>query len=126
MTRAEHGLRFALLFALEVIIALYGERHFVRPFLGDVLVVGLIYSAVQVVLLGPARRVLATVVAFAFLIEILQWFDIVAVLGLQNSQAASLLIGRTFSWLDFLAYLVGGALVWALERRDAESCSAAS
>lgn len=120
MTRLNYGLSFLGLLGLETLIALYGERNFVRPFLGDVLVIGLIYAFLQMILLAPARRMVIGVVSLAFLIEIGQWFDFVALLGLQDSRVASVVLGRTFSWLDFLAYVTGGGLVLWLERSRRE------
>lgn len=100
-----------VLFLIEVVIAGYGEKTFVRPFLGDVLVVALLYALTQAVLLAQPQRIVIAVVGFACLIEVAQYFDFVALLGLQNSPLLSLLLGRTFSWLDFLAYFCGGLLV---------------
>lgn len=110
MVRLKYAALFTLLFLIELGIALYVHDGFVRPFLGDTLVVILIYFFCQIFLLRPALRVSLGVLAFAFTVEFLQAVDVVALLGLQQHVWLSIAIGRTFSWSDLLAYSVGSAL----------------
>lgn len=96
-----------LLFAVEVCIALFLEDAIIRPFVGDVLVVALIYCFFRIFLNVTAWKVALGVFLFACTIEILQYFDYVALLGLQNNRVLSVVMGRTFHPLDFVAYFVG-------------------
>jgi hypothetical protein len=98
------------LFGVELYIALYVHDGFIRPFLGDTLVVLLIYLFCQIFLLKPARPVALGVLLFAFIVEFFQAVDIVAVLGWQNIEWLSIVIGRSFSWADLVAYTVGAVL----------------
>ena len=43
------------------------------------------------------------VLLFACLVEILQYFDYVELLGWENNRVLSVGMGRTFEWSDFLA-----------------------
>ena len=47
------------------------------------------------------------VFAFAACVEIGQYFDVVALLGLADNRFLSVALGRTFSWLDLVCYAVG-------------------
>ena len=96
------------LFAVEVLIALYGEG-FVRHTLGDVLATALVYMGVRT--LSAARPLYVAIFAFAFSagVEIAQALDLIGVLGLERSGLARLVLGTTFSWLDMAAYGVGAA-----------------
>lgn len=105
-----------LFFITEVLIALFVHDNFVRPYLGDVLVVILIYCFVKSFLKVPVITAAASVLLFAFAIEFLQYLNIVELLGWQQSRLASTVVGRSFSWADILCYLVGCILIVAIEK----------
>ncbi|MET0287217.1 MAG: DUF2809 domain-containing protein, partial [Polyangiales bacterium] len=58
------------LFLVEVAIALWVHDDFVRPYVGDVLVVPLVYFGVMTVHRGRPLRVLAGVFVFACIVEL--------------------------------------------------------
>lgn len=97
-------------FLVELWIALFVDDGFVRPYLGDVLVIPLVYCAVATffevrpVLLGVA------VFGFACAVELGQLGDWVTVLGLADNRLARTVLGTTFSTHDLIAYAVGSAL----------------
>ena len=103
------------LLTIEVLIALYVNDHFIRPYLGDMLVVIVIYTFVRIFV--PERWPLLTLAIFIFAIfvEILQWFHIVDVLGISYSRFFSVLFGGVFDWKDILCYGLGCALVGLYE-----------
>lgn len=105
----------AFLFALEICIALFVTDSIVRPFVGDVLVVALIYCFLRIFLRIAYWKAALGVLAFACTIEILQYFDYVARLGLENNRVLSVALGRTFEWLDFAAYLAGFLFIILIE-----------
>lgn len=95
------------LFTAEVLIALYIHDRIIRPFVGDYLVVILLYSMVKTILAIPAGRVAMAVLLFAYAIEILQFFHIINLLGLQHNVWARVVIGTDFEWIDLFAYTFG-------------------
>ncbi|MEO6669959.1 MAG: DUF2809 domain-containing protein, partial [Ferruginibacter sp.] len=99
-----------ILFFTEVLIALYVHDKIVRPYIGDVLVVILIYSFIRSFLELPALRLAIAVLLFAFLIEFLQYLQIVKLLGLHENKLARIVIGTSFAWNDILAYC-GGIMI---------------
>lgn len=105
-----------ILFIIELLIALFVRDSFVRPYLGDYLVVFLIYCAVRTVLDAPVINVAIAVLLFAYLIEVLQYFQIVNKLGLQNNIVARTVIGYGFEWIDLIAYTLGILTILTLER----------
>lgn len=106
-----------LLFITEVIIAMYVRDTIIRPYGGDFLVVILIYCAVKSVMNISVTTAAIGVLLFAYLIETLQYFHIVKVLGLQDSKIASVVIGTGFEWMDILMYTGGVLLVWLIETK---------
>lgn len=105
-----------ILFAVEVCIALFIKDKLIRPFIGDVLVVVLIYCFLKIFLNIAYWKAAFGVLLLACLIEILQYFDYVTLLGLENSRVLSVILGRTFEWLDFAAYFTGFLLIILIEK----------
>jgi hypothetical protein len=100
-----------LLFITEVCIALFVRDNFIRPYLGDVLVVILIYCFVKSFWTISVIKAAMAVLLFAFGVETLQYFAIIEKLGLQNNSLARTVIGTSFAWEDILAYIVGIVIV---------------
>lgn len=104
------------IFIIEFCIALFLKDSVVRPFVGDVLVVVLIYCFLRIMLKSSAWKIAFGVLIFACLIEILQYFDYVKLLGLENNRILSVAMGRTFEWTDFIAYFTGFLLIIFIEK----------
>ena len=104
------------LFLIELSIALWVNDDFVRPYLGDVLVVILIYAFVRAFFKVAIVPTAIGVLVFAFAVEILQYFKIVELLGWESSAIARTIIGTTFTWEDLIAYTVGVGILLALEK----------
>jgi hypothetical protein len=47
---------------------------------------------------------------------LLQYFQVIVLLGLEKSKIAKTVIGTSFSGLDLLTYVVGLAIVFVVER----------
>lgn len=105
-----------LIFLIEILIALFVNDNFVRPYLGDVLVVILIYCFIKSFLKLPVLNVAAFVLIFSFTVEFLQFFDIVEKLHLEKSKIARTVIGTSFSWIDLLTYIAGFTIVLLIEK----------
>lgn len=57
------------------------------------------------------------VLIFSYFVEMLQYFNVVNVLGLQNSKVARVIIGTSFAWQDILAYTTGIIAVIVVENQ---------
>jgi Protein of unknown function (DUF2809) len=104
------------LLALEIIIALYVHDAIVRPYIGDLLVVILIYCFVKSFFNWPVLKTAFGVLLFSYLVELLQYFKVVERLGLLHCQLAKIIIGVSFEWLDILAYTMGIILLLVVEK----------
>lgn len=107
---------FVILLLIEVVIALFAHDNFIRPFFGDFLVVILIYCFIKSFLNTPLVVTAVAVLLFSYLIEVLQYFNIIKMLGLQNSNLARVVIGTSFEWTDLIAYTLGIGLVILLDK----------
>jgi DNA integrity scanning protein DisA with diadenylate cyclase activity len=106
-----------LLFLTEILIAIFVHDSIIRPFGGDFLVVILLYFFVKSFWNTSVLKVAVSVLLFSFLIEILQYFQLVKLLHLQHSNLAKTVMGTSFAWGDILAYSLGFLAILVFERR---------
>jgi hypothetical protein len=103
------------LLALEVYIGLYMHDAIIRPFGGDFLVVILLYCLFKSFINLPVLLTAGWVLAFAYTVEISQYFHLVSLLGLQHSKIAKILLGTSFSFIDLGMYTLGMLVVIVVE-----------
>lgn len=106
---------FIVLLATEILIALFVHDGFVRPYIGDVLVVGVICAFLRIFIPEKIRLLPILTSAFAAGVELLQLFDFVDIIGLSGSRFFSILLGRTFDIKDIFCYIIGGLIFFAAE-----------
>ena len=97
-----YAICFAGLFVVETLIALFVRDAFIRPYMGDVLVVILIYCFVRMFITRPLRWLPLWIFLFACCIETLQYLQLVTLLGLQNCTLARVVLGTSFSLFAML------------------------
>ncbi len=103
-------------FAIEVVIALYVRDRFVRPYLGDVLAVILVYLGLRTLTRLRVTAAAICALAIAFLVEFGQLFGFVDRIGLSQNRVARIVFGTGFDLHDLLAYAAGALIVVAIER----------
>ena len=106
-----------VLLLIEVLIAVFVHDRFIRPWVGDYLVVMLIYSALKSFLNIPVIAAAIFVLAFSFVVEFLQYLNIVEYFGLQNSPIIRTVLGTSFEWTDLIAYTLGVATILLMEKQ---------
>lgn len=104
------------LLLIEIAIALFVKDKIIRPYIGDLLVVILIYAFVKIWISNRELLVAAGVFVFACIIELLQYLHIVEVLGLDDNKVATVIIGSKFNTLDIVMYLLGTVVVILAEK----------
>lgn len=102
---------FLVLLVIEVLIALFVHDRFVRPYLGDVIVVVVVYCFVRIWIPERFRLMPLWVFLFAVFVEVLQYVRIVEILGVQDNVFLRTVIGTSFSWGDILCYAVGSVVL---------------
>ncbi len=107
---------FTLLLITEVAIAIFHFHRFVRGFLGDVLVIPLLYSLLRGSTKLSVKKAAITVLFVAFTIEFLQYFTIAEILGIQ-SKILKTMLGTSFDPWDLLAYTLGFILILLFEKK---------
>lgn len=113
--RKGYALLACLLLLVEIFIALYVRDSFVRPYLGDFLVVVLVYCFVRAFFNLSVKVAARGTLAFALMVEALQFARVVHRLGLGANRFASVVIGSSAEWRDVLAYALGTGAVFLVE-----------
>jgi len=102
-----------LLFLVEVLIATkLRDVFFVRAYLGDVIVVILLYTFVRTFLQINREKLIVGIFIFSCLVEFAQYFNIAEKLSFQPGSLMYIVIGNSFSWIDILCYAVGCLIVY--------------
>ena len=105
-----------LLLLVEILIAAFAHDRFIRPYVGDFLVVIFLYCFYRSFFKILYTTVALAVLLFSYVVEVSQYFHLINHLGLQQSRLAQLILGSGFAWLDLVAYTLGIALVLLTER----------
>lgn len=117
----KHSIRYAFvalgLLLVEIAIALFVKDKIIRPYIGDLLVVMLIYSFVKIIIPGRIFQVAVGTLIFAYLVEIMQYIGLVEILHLENNNFARTVIGSKFNILDLVMYTMGILLVLVFEKK---------
>lgn len=106
---------FLIVLIMELALALWIKNGFLRVTFGDFLVVVLIYAAGRSVIHIKPIYMAVAVLLFALTVEILQYFKLIYMLGLENNTLARLVLGNTFSFQDIVAYILGVSLIYVID-----------
>lgn len=102
--------------AVEVVIACYVHDRFIRPYVGDVLVVVVVYCFVRIWVPQGVRLLPLYVFLFAAGVEVLQYFHLVELLGVGNNTFLRVVLGSVFDLKDILCYGIGCVFLEGFER----------
>ncbi len=95
------------MFLIEIFIATCVHDKIIRPYIGDVIVVILLYCLTKYIFNITTLKATIGVLVFSFFVEFLQYLNIVNWLGLSHNKLANIIIGNSFSWIDLVCYSVG-------------------
>ncbi|SIQ27977.1 DUF2809 domain-containing protein [Chryseobacterium sp. RU33C] len=119
--KLQFSLKYLLLslfiFFLEVLIATkLSNVFFVRAYLGDVIVVILLYTFVKSFAKVNNQKLILGILIFSFAVEFGQYFHIAEKLGFRPGSLMYIVIGNSFSWIDNLCYAVGCLILYLIVR----------
>nr|WP_312578046.1 DUF2809 domain-containing protein [Sedimentibacter sp.] len=113
--RIYYGISFLILMIVEIVIALYVHDNFIRPYIGDVLVVAVVYCFVRFFVPNGVKFMPLYIFIFAASVEVLQYFQLVKLLKLEECVLARVIIGSTFDIKDIVCYGIGSVVIFTVE-----------
>ncbi|MCU7614460.1 DUF2809 domain-containing protein [Chryseobacterium sp. GMJ5] len=97
-----------IIFLIEVLIATkLKDNFFIRAYLGDVIVVILLYTFIRSFFKTDVYKLIFGIFMFSCLIEFAQFFNIAEKLGFRKGSLMYIVIGNSFSWIDIVCYATG-------------------
>lgn len=119
--RLPYIILFVILVGIEVCIGVFYFNHFIRSYVGDVIIVWVLYCLFRIIF--PERfnsyAVAVGILIFSFIVEFLQKAHIVDILGIEN-QFLRILIGTSYATEDLWSYAAGTAVtilgIWTYRR----------
>ncbi|REC80474.1 DUF2809 domain-containing protein [Chryseobacterium elymi] len=101
------------IFLTEVLIATkLADIFFVRAYLGDVIVVMLLYTFVKTFVKINDEKLILGILIFSCIVEFAQYFMVAEKLGFRPGSLMYIVIGNSFSWIDILCYAAGCLLLF--------------
>ena len=107
--RIVYAALFLLLLAVEIYIGMYVHDSFVRPYIGDLLVVILLWALVRILIPNKVVWLSGAILIFSVLVELSQLIPLVDLLGIKN-RLIRVLMGTSFAYGDLFAYAAGCAI----------------
>ena len=112
---------FLVTLVIEVLIALFIRDRFIRPYIGDVLVVAVVYFFLRIFVPEKYPWLPAVVFVFAATVEFSQYLGLADRLGVTNPVLKTIL-GSVYDTMDIVCYGVGCAFLdayeWVRRKRD--------
>lgn len=102
---------FFILFIIEALIALFVHDNFIRPYIGDILVIILMYTFIRGVIDKKIKILPIYLFLFASFVEVMQYFKVIELLNLENNKVASIIMGTSFDIKDILCYFIGSMIL---------------
>ncbi|MBB6215378.1 hypothetical protein HNQ80_001467 [Anaerosolibacter carboniphilus] len=109
---------FLILLIIEIIIALFVNDTIIRPLVGDILVVILMYTFIRGFISKSIKLLPLYLFLFAAAVEMAQYFHIVDLLNLRDNKLISTIIGTTFDQKDILCYLIAAVILFIWEKLE--------
>ncbi|WP_460484562.1 ribosomal maturation YjgA family protein [Capnocytophaga sp. HP1101] len=103
----------ALLGAELLIATVFSGIGFIRGYIGDVLVVILLYYLVlSFVKVKDKTRLIWGIIIFAVAVEVMQYLGVATYLGFTRGSLGYILLGNHFSWADLVCYAIGCLILY--------------
>lgn len=109
--RIIYAILFLLLLGTEIFIGLFVRDAFVRPYLGDVLVVILIYCLIRIFIPEGVRLLPLYIFLFAVAVELMQRWNVLELIGLAGNRFLRIALGTSYDTKDIICYACGCGLL---------------
>ncbi|MUT67415.1 DUF2809 domain-containing protein [Paenibacillus sp. NEAU-GSW1] len=112
----KYMISFILLFLAELVIALFLHDSFIRPYIGDMLVVVLMYCFIKSIFSVHTKLLPFYIFVFSINIEICQWYEFVKLIHMETNVFIKTLFGSVFDIKDIYSYFAGCLILYILQK----------
>ena len=111
------SLTISCFIACILIVVLFNNNQLVRGFIGDIIVIWIIYFFAKAFYDFNAIKLAIFTLVVAFTTELLQYLDFITYIGIEHNTIARLILGAVFDPYDLIAYTIGAVLVYIVDTR---------
>ncbi len=108
--------------ACALIVIFLNDNRFIRGFVGDIIVISLIYFLIKAFYDFNSLKLVAFTLALAYITEFSQYLRLAYFLGLEHNTIARIVIGSVFDPYDLIAYTIGAFLVYFIDTKLIRKC----
>lgn len=98
-----------------IVVQFFDSNRFIRGFIGDSIIVMVIYSFFKTIADFNSIKLAVSIILFSFVIETLQYFKIIRILGFEENYITRIIFGSVFDSMDLLAYLIGVFVIYSID-----------
>jgi len=98
-----------------LIVAFFEGNLLIRGFIGDVIVIILLYTFIKSFKDVNTKKLSIFVFFLSWFIEISQYFKFIEFIGLSNYRMARVVLGTTFDSKDLIAYTIGVIVIYLFD-----------
>lgn len=103
--------------ACILIVKLFNDNQFIRGFIGDIIVISLIYFLIKSFHAFHAKKLAVFTLVIAYITEFLQYLELTTFLGFEHNTVVQLILGSVFDPYDLIAYTIGAILVYIIDTK---------
>lgn len=108
--RMKYLLGFIITIILEVLIALHVHDNFIRPYVGDILVIICIYLLLRTIIPDKIKYLALYVLILGIIVEVMQYFNFTNMIS-GRSRILKIALGSTFDIKDIVCYVIGYIII---------------
>lgn len=101
---------FIILLCIEIFIAVYIHDDIIRPYIGDIIVIPVLYSLIRIFIPEKCRFLPLYIFMFSIFTEFMQYIKIMDILHIEN-QILRTITGTSFSYIDIVCYFIGSIII---------------
>ena len=113
--RVKYFIGFIIVFLIEVFIAVYVHDNFIRPYIGDILIIICIYLFAKTIFLNKLKHLSLYVLILAIVVEVMQYFNLANLIA-NNNRVMKIILGSTFDIKDIICYVIGYIIIVLTEK----------
>lgn len=100
-----------ILLIIELFIGMFINDSLIRPYLGDILVMPLIFCFFKIFIKGHYIKTCLITFLIGITAEFLQLLKITEFLGISKNSVMGIILGSTFDLKDIFCYLIGSFII---------------
>lgn len=113
--RVMYFIGFIVFFLIEIFIAIYVHDNFIRPYIGDILIIICIYLFAKTIFQNKLKYLSLYVLILAIVVEVMQYFNLANLIA-NNSRVMKIILGSTFDIKDIICYVIGYIIIVLTEK----------